>query len=645
MVLLRLFVEPLILVAVARRALAGQFWLLEEEGRTGPLRTAFRLYPRAFFISFLLATLAVLAYHGLDINPDLAGQSDLLTRLRDTAPRIPFSIIKVLWIAALVVEGRGIFRSGGRGIKLLVSSRPVMLAVIAWTAVLLMDVLVSPIELRAAGYPAWISWGVFSAGMGTLVAFFFYAVALREYRVLYGVVSLPLPVGSETALESGAMPVPGQARTVSLWLVVFSFLPIVSVVALFRGRSAGRALGWRSIRAILAVSCGAFSTAAQLLICIGFLVSFARGTGDDYSFLAQGDPSVGDHVHLLQAGRFMEVEETLRTPESASESWGHLAALGIAQTKLGYPSEALVNFERASKRGANRGEFYELYGRLLLSQGRPSEAADRLRQASKGGLSPQRTANLLALTRSGYKPSKVVGIIWSIGILMVLFTVHEFAHAWAAFKLGDDTAAQQGRLTFNPIAHLDIVGSLLLPGILLWRQSDMVFGWAKPVPVDPEKFSNPKHDHMLVSFAGPAANLLMMFVAVLLFFASLVFIQVWSPDVVSADLGNPFSNVLIAGAALPDWVAPVIAFLKQLMATSLILAFFNLIPVPPLDGSWILSGILPERFQGIFEGIRRYGFIVFLVLVFTSVLDYLLVVPILGMWVGTTAACMLMGFQ
>ncbi len=348
---------------------------------------------------------------------------------------------------------------------------------------------------------------------------------------------------------------------------------------------------------------------------------------------------------MLQAGRFMEVAETLRTPESISESWGHLAALGIAQTKLGDPGHALVSFEKASKRGANRGEFYELYGRLLLSQGRPSEAADRLRQASKQGLSPQRTANLLALTRSGYKPPKAIGIIWSIGILIILFTVHEFAHAWAAFKLGDDTAAKQGRLTFNPIAHLDLVGSLLLPGILLWRQSDMIFGWAKPVPVDPQRFADPKHDHMLVSFAGPAANLFMMFIAVLLFFASLVFIRVWSPDVVSADLASPFSNVLIAGGSLPDWVAPVIAFLKQLMVTSLILAFLNLIPVPPLDGSWILSGILPERFHGIFEGVRRYGFIIFLVLVFTSVLDYLLVVPVLGMWLGTTTACMLMGFQ
>ena len=645
LMIFRLFFEPLVLLAVARRALTSQLSPLQQ-GWEDPLRSALRLYLRGLFIVLVLTVTSVLVYRAAGIDMDLLGEGDLQTRLRHESLRMPLSFLKILWLSALTARGKGLFRSGVRGVKVLFRSRLVVLAGIAWAAVLCIDVLFSPAELLAAGQLARVSWSLFASGIFALVAFLVYSIALREYARIYGGESLPALSQeiSQEGVESAVGTTP--ARTVSLWLVILSFLPIVSVVALILGRRAGRRLRWRSIRAVLAVSCGAFSTAAQVLLLIGLLMTSGRGPGgEDYTFLAQADPGAREEAELLLAGRLDTVAERFKTAEATDLSWGQLAALGIAQTKMGYPELALASFEKASKLGPNRGEFFELYGNLLLSQGRSTEAAAQLRRAAERGLKRQSIENRLALTRGAYKPPKTISIIWSIGILMILFTVHEFAHAWAAFKLGDDTAANAGRLTFNPIAHLDLIGSLLLPGILLWRESSMVFGWAKPVPVDPEKFADPKHDHMLVSFAGPAANLLMGFVAVLLFFASLVLIRAWSPDALSADLANPLSEVSIAGGSLPDFVAPILAFLKQFMVTSLILACFNLLPIPPLDGSWILSGLLPARLQGVLEGVRQYGFIIFMVLIFTSVLDYLLVVPVLFMWLGTMAGCALLGFQ
>ncbi|MFB3905747.1 MAG: site-2 protease family protein [Acidobacteriota bacterium] len=272
------------------------------------------------------------------------------------------------------------------------------------------------------------------------------------------------------------------------------------------------------------------------------------------------------------------------------------------------------------------------------------QAAEQFLQASRLGMKEQ-SEPLLNLARNSYEPSRWASVTWSVAILILLFAVHEWAHAFTAFKLGDDTAAQQGRLTLNPIAHLDLFGSLLLPGLLLWRQSDLVFGWAKPVPVTPEKFADRRRDHMLVSFAGPAANLVVMLGAAVVLLLVMVHVRILSPSAQSLDLAMPSASISLAGNGLPAWIAPVIAFLKQLTITSLILACFNLIPMPPLDGSWILSGLLSEKSQAKLEAIRPYAFIIFLGLVFTSVFDYLLAIPVGFLWAGGAACFALMGFS
>ncbi len=155
-------------------------------------------------------------------------------------------------------------------------------------------------------------------------------------------------------------------------------------------------------------------------------------------------------------------------------------------------------------------------------------------------------------------------------VLLVALTVHEFAHAWTAYKLGDPTAERAGRVTLNPFAHLDPLGTI----VFFLTQG---FGWAKPVPVNPTNFSNPRRDDILVSAAGPISNLILAFFSGLLFF-TLQFSRVLPfPD-------SPEATPL---------VILLFKILSYMLTVNLILAFFNLIPLFPLDGSHIVKNFLP----------------------------------------------------
>ena len=180
----------------------------------------------------------------------------------------------------------------------------------------------------------------------------------------------------------------------------------------------------------------------------------------------------------------------------------------------------------------------------------------------------------------------------------VLFaiTFHEVAHGWVADRLGDPTARLSGRLTLNPIAHLDPVGAIML--ILV------KFGWAKPVPVNPMNLRNPLRDMIWVAAAGPVANVIVSAASLLLYR--------WS-----GELATPFLAV------------PVRELLKWSFIINLNLAAFNLIPIPPLDGSQILKGLLPRRQLVAFERIEPYGFLI-LVLFLTTGMAQVVLSPLVA---------------
>jgi Zn-dependent protease len=200
-------------------------------------------------------------------------------------------------------------------------------------------------------------------------------------------------------------------------------------------------------------------------------------------------------------------------------------------------------------------------------------------------------------------------------VLLFSLTVHETAHAWTADRLGDPTARLLGRVSLNPIVHADLIGTVVFP-LLAIVGGVPVIGWAKPVPVNIRKLRHQRRDYVLVAAAGPASNLLMALGAAVL----LLFVPV-SP----VTLGEP--NVS----------APVASLLSRAVQLNLLLAVFNLLPIPPLDGGNVLSGLLPDRLATSFNRIRPYGFLLLYVLMLTGGLEYLVVPPyrLLFSWLPT----------
>ncbi|MDT3700428.1 MAG: site-2 protease family protein [Thermincola sp.] len=179
------------------------------------------------------------------------------------------------------------------------------------------------------------------------------------------------------------------------------------------------------------------------------------------------------------------------------------------------------------------------------------------------------------------------GMLLTLPALLVGLTLHEFAHGYAAYRLGDPTAKNLGRLSFNPIKHLDPLGALFL---LIFH-----FGWAKPVPVNPLYFRGDRQKGMMwVSLAGPVTNLVIAFVTALIW-------KIIEP-----------SEYIIVG------------ILFYLFTINIILAVFNLIPVPPLDGSKILAGILPSKYMHVIFNLEKYGYIILILLMFTGVTGMIL---------------------
>ncbi len=221
-------------------------------------------------------------------------------------------------------------------------------------------------------------------------------------------------------------------------------------------------------------------------------------------------------------------------------------------------------------------------------------------------------------------------------VVLLSLTVHEASHGIAAWWLGDDLARRLGRVTLNPMAHVDPFGTILLPLILFLTNVGMLFGWAKPVPVRMEYTSNPRRAHILVSLAGPGANLLLAAASMLLLLGIGCSVSFFLPDAVITEFSgfDPKATATASGFALAPVVGPLCTVLKLGFVVNVLLAFFNLIPVPPLDGSWVLEHLFPRALGPLYRRIRPFAVIVFLALIYTKVLFYLLVPALVVLKLG-----------
>jgi len=189
--------------------------------------------------------------------------------------------------------------------------------------------------------------------------------------------------------------------------------------------------------------------------------------------------------------------------------------------------------------------------------------------------------------------------VWVLPVLIAI-TLHEAAHGYVAWKLGDDTAYRLGRVTFNPFKHVDPFGTVILPGLLFVSGSQFLFGYAKPVPVNSMRLRNPRRDMVWVAAAGPGVNIALAVVAALLVH-TLTFLPEWTQRWCVTNLGNAV------------WL-------------NLVLAVFNMIPLPPLDGGRVAVGLLPARYARPLARLERYGLLIVIGLIF--------VLPLIGAQIG-----------
>lgn len=214
----------------------------------------------------------------------------------------------------------------------------------------------------------------------------------------------------------------------------------------------------------------------------------------------------------------------------------------------------------------------------------------------------------------------IVSIIISLFVLLFAITIHEAAHGWAALKMGDPTAYSLGRITLNPLAHIDPIGTVLLP-LMLVIIGAPPFGWAKPVPVNPLNLRNPRRDNLWISAAGPFSNLTVAAFALV----GIVVLKILSPNV-----SYFLKSFLLGRGAFPRGFYPLeglalILFYGVLINTYL--AVFNLIPVPPLDGSGVLMGLISEEAAAKYDRIRPFGFLIVIGLIYLGLLN-LIIQPI-----------------
>ncbi len=193
----------------------------------------------------------------------------------------------------------------------------------------------------------------------------------------------------------------------------------------------------------------------------------------------------------------------------------------------------------------------------------------------------------------------------ALGVLLFSLTIHEAAHAWSADRLGDPTARLLGRISLNPAVHIDPIGTLLLP-LIAFVSGAPIIGWAKPVPVNVANLPRGRRDFLLVAAAGPASNILLAVAAAVLLRAL------------------PSSGDVAAVGGLAE---PLRAMLGWMLRLNLLLALFNMIPIPPLDGGNVLAGLLPGGMAHAFDRLRPFGFVMLYGLLLTGMLGTLLGPP------------------
>ncbi len=212
-------------------------------------------------------------------------------------------------------------------------------------------------------------------------------------------------------------------------------------------------------------------------------------------------------------------------------------------------------------------------------------------------------------------PDMIRQLVVSALPILIAITFHEVSHGYIAYRLGDPTAKLMGRLTLNPLAHIDLIGTIILPGILLITGAP-VFGYAKPVPINPANFRDPKRDMAISAAAGPITNACLAILSLLI----LKFLIIPSASLLPGSLGHAV-------------LTPLTMMFTQSIIINVVLASFNLLPIPPLDGGRVLVGLLPHRQAVAYSRIEPYGFFIVILLLMTGIANFF-VTPLINIFLA-----------
>lgn len=206
-------------------------------------------------------------------------------------------------------------------------------------------------------------------------------------------------------------------------------------------------------------------------------------------------------------------------------------------------------------------------------------------------------------------------IIVSAFPILIAITFHELSHGLVANKLGDPTAKIMGRLTINPIAHIDLIGTILMPLMLIiLTNGQFVFGYAKPVPINPMNFRNPKKDMAISAAAGPITNILLAIASMMILKFIIAPLSLLLPESLSITVMKPLIMIFTSSVII-----------------NVVLAVFNMIPIPPFDGGRVLIGFLPHKQAVSFSRIEPFGFIIVIILIATGIANYF-VIPLVNLF-------------
>jgi Zn-dependent protease len=628
-------IEPLLewgfAIVIVPMIMAGLFGGIHERQQDQEVSTIGSFFRgiKKHYWRILAADLLMLVFY-LVVSIALAVAGVVSLESEQTPPLVALingiiSVTTLFWFTAIVVE-RKLFPSFFSAVKTFSFIPSALVIGIGWGVLVTVDMLFFDTAEVQGSLLLNGAWSAVFAAVRILAAAFLLAIykQARGEEPAESPKEVLLPESSTTSVGDGW----GRA---SIGFTFIAFVPLMGLVALILGIVALRRKKRFAIGPAIACCVGGFFTLFYFLIIAGWIATPPSLNAPGYAFLAEANADLKQQVALLEQGAVQDIQSQLdqNTTKDPEQDWTLDAILAVAKYNDGDLDGALEAFHIAAEKRPERSEFYYYYGLTLLDNGQTEMAAGQFQNALEHEPPLEAAEQYLHLIRTAYQPSAIASALLMVVVLLILFTVHEYGHAFAAWKLGDDTAKNLGRLTLNPVPHLDLFGSIILPGLLLWQQAGVVFGWAKPVPVNPENFQNPKKDHMRVAFAGPAVNFIVALVCFVVLGFLMLFVRMVWPGTLALNLADPFSPVSIVGPPMTQWLVFAVVFLRQMLYTSLVLGFFNLLPIPPLDGSWILSGFLPQKMDVLFEKMRKFGFVIFILLAVTPVFDYLLTIPVI----------------